>query len=227
MTYTPPDPDIRADAVSTLAEASRIEGPDGQFYMRDAKGALMPLHLVRPTDKLEDQLVRGMMGYAVDLHDQLARFKRHCYADVEAYLQLLAEKYDAAKGGKKGNMTLTSYDGTFKVQIAVAERITFGPELQIAKGLIDDCINDWAEGARQELRALVSEAFRTDKEGEVSREAVFRLMRVEITDARWQQAMTAIRDSIRVAGSKSYIRFYRRDTPEAEWQAVPIDLAAV
>ncbi|MBB4302325.1 hypothetical protein GGD81_001352 [Rhodobium orientis] len=31
---------------------------------------------------------------------------------------------------------------------------------------------------------------------------------------------------MRVTGSKTYIRFYRRDSPEASWEAVTIDLAA-
>lgn len=215
-----------ADTVQATDDAITT-GPDGKTYMRDAKGALMPEHLVRDTDKLEDQLVRRMMGYALPLNAQLGRFKGHCHADVGAFLQLLGEKYGTAKGGAKGNLTLTSYDGTLKVQVAVADRITFGAELQIAKGLIDQCINDWSDGARDELRALVNDVFRTDKEGDVSREAVFRLMRVEIADDRWQQAMAAIRDSIRVTGSKSYIRFYKRTTPEDAWEPVPIDLAAV
>jgi len=53
------------------------------------------------------------------------------------------------------------------------------------------------------------------------------LLRVGIEDARWQQAMAAIRDSIRVIGSKTYIRFYERPSPDAAWRAVTIDLAAV
>lgn len=227
MTYSVPDPAARAAAVNDLVSAAVTQGPDGQDYMRDARGALMPVALVREPDKLEDQLVRSLVGFARDLNAQLARFKGHCHADVGAFLQLLGERYDTAKGGRKGNVSLTSYDGCFKVQLAVADHLSFGPEIQIAKGLIDECIADWADGARDELRALVNEAFRTDKEGDVSREAIFRLMRVDITDERWVRAMAAIRDSIRVTGSKSYIRFYHRDHAEAEWQAIPIDLAAV
>lgn len=218
-----PTRDRVVDAV--VADAT-IKGPDGKTYMRDAKGGLMPVERVRDTDKLEDQMVRKLLGYALDLNAQIARFKNHCHGDVAAFLQLLAEQYGTEKGGKKGNLTLTSYDGTMKVQVAVADRITFGAELQIAKQLIDECIAAWSDGARSELRALVNEAFNTEKEGEVSRDAMFRLMRVQIEDERWLRAMQAIRDSIRVTGSKSYVRFYRRPSPEANWEAVSIDLAA-
>lgn len=198
--------------------------PEG--YKKDAKGRLVPLDLVRPTDELEDQLVDKMMGYADDLSAQIARFRSHCMDDVGAFLELLREKYGAQRGGQKGNMTFTSYDGCRKVQISVAERLTFGPELQVAKNLIDECIAEWSAGANAQIRALVSHAFQVDKEGQVSREAVFALRRVSIDDPRWERAMEAIGDSVRVVGSKEYIRFYRRKAPTERWEAVTIDLAA-
>lgn len=37
--------------------------------------------------------------------------------------------------------------------------------------------------------------------------------------------MDAIRDAMRVTGSKEYARFYMRQTAEDGWQAVTIDLA--
>jgi len=195
-------------------------------YMRDAKGRLVPDALVRPEDKLEDQMVRKILVYADELSAQIARFKGHTFDDVGAYLALLAEKYGAGRGGSKGNMTFTSYDGTCKVQVQVADTIVFGPGLQVARQLIDECIAEWAEGSRAEIRALVEHAFRTDKEGLVNREAIFALRRIDIADGRWRTAMAAITDSIRVAGSKTYVRFYRRPDPQGKWEPVTIDLAA-
>ncbi|TXG98586.1 MAG: DUF3164 family protein [Nevskiaceae bacterium] len=195
-------------------------------YWKDAKGRLVPEGMVRPVDKLEDQLVRKMMMHADELSKQIGRFKGHCFDDVGAFMALIAEQYGATKGGAKGNMTLTSYDGCLQVKLAVADNLTFGPELQVAKGLIDECIAEWADGARPEIRMLVDHAFRTDQEGKVNREAIFSLRRMEIDDDRWRQAMQAITDSIRIIGSKEYFRFYRRDTPQSAWQPITIDLAA-
>lgn len=221
-----PDTEARAQAVRALVEAAVIE-TDGKRYMQDARGALMPLDLVRQTDRLEDQTVRALCGFAFDLSQQLARFKGHSYADFGALMALLSEEYGVQKGGRKGNVTLTSYDGRFRVQFAVAERMTFGPELQVARALFDECLAEWSEDTRSELKALIADAFRVDKEGNVSREALFRLMRVASEDPRWNRAIEAIKDSIRVIGSKSYIRFYRRDDPLGGWDAIPLDLAAV
>ncbi len=194
-------------------------------YMRDGKGGLIPTSLIKPQAMLEDELVRKVMGFAVALSDQVARFKEHTFDDISGFEALLAQEYQATIGGAKGNKTLMTHDGLFKVQVQVADNIVFGPELQIAKTLVDECLNEWAEGARDEIRAIVTRAFNTDKEGQINRSEIFMLLRLEIEDPRWQRAMKAIRDAMRVVGSKTYIRCYRRETCDGAWAAVTIDLA--
>jgi len=206
-----------------MSETTEI--PEG--YMQDAKMRLWPEGTVKDVDKLEDQLVKKIMGYADDLSAQIARFKGHTFDDVAAFMDLLAEQYDTKKGGAKGNVSFTSFDGLTQVRVQVQDYITFGPELQVAKSLIDECINEWSEGSRDEIRALVNNAFNVEKTGQVNREALFRLRKVNIQHEKWQKAMEAINDSIRVEGSKTYVRFYRRKTANDRWAAVPIDLAAV
>ena len=211
----------------TIAFKDPIKEMDGNQYMRDAKGSLVPVDLVKPAKKLEDDTVRRMIGFATDLNAQMERFKGHCFEDIATFQDLLAEQYDATVGGKKGNMTLMSFDGCMKVQVQVADLINFGPELQVAKTLIDECFNEWAADARPEIRAAITSAFNTDKEGQINRSGIFMLLRLDIDDPRWLRAMDAIRDAIRVFGSKSYTRFYQRSGPDAKWQPISIDLAKV
>lgn len=197
-----------------------------RYWMTDTKGRQVPLDTVKPAHLLEDGAVRKIMAFAVDLNAQLARFKEHTLGDVTALLELLAQEYGVARGGTKGNVTLTTYDGTQKVVLAIADQVTFGPELQSAKTLVDECLNEWSADSRPELQAIVQRAFNTDKEGLVNRAELFSLLRLEIADPRWERAMQAIRDSIRVIGSKEYVRFYERKSPLLAWTAVTIDLAS-
>ena len=197
----------------------------GREFMADAKGNLVPVQLIKDQHLLEDGLVRCEIGWAVALSEQVARMKQHLFNNLGVFEALLAEKYGATIGGKKGNKTLTTVDGLMKISVQVADNIVFGPELQIAKALVDECLNEWAEGARDELRAIVTRAFNTDKEGQINRSEIFMLLRLEIEDPRWQRAMRAIRDAMRVEGSKTYVRFYMRLTPDAPWQPITIDMA--
>ncbi|WP_349295260.1 DUF3164 family protein (plasmid) [Thioclava sp. 'Guangxiensis'] len=198
---------------------------NGAEYMADTKGALVPVSLIKPENLLEDEVVRKIAGYASDLSAQVARFKAHTFDDLGGFEALLQQEYHVTKGGAKGNKTFMSFDGLMKVQVSVADRIDFGPQLQIAKDLMDECLNEWAADARDEIRTIVTRAFNTDKEGQINRTEIFMLLRLDIKDDRWQRAMTAIRDAMRVVGSKTYVRCYQRATPEAAWEAITIDLA--
>lgn len=196
--------------------AEHILGPDG---------AKLPIGTVKPQHVMEDELVRSEMSHAVALSGQLERFVAHFYSNLNAFEALVAERYGASVGGKKGNKTLMSYDGLFKVTVQIADNVQFGPELQVAKSLVDECLTDWSATSGDELKAVITRAFNTDKEGQINRAALYSLLRLEIADERWRQAMQAIRDAMRVVGSKSYVRFYRRDAADAPWTAVTIDLA--
>lgn len=199
--------------------------PPGMWV--DAKGRYVPDRLVPEKDKLISQTVETMIGHAKDLSAQIGRFKGHCFADVAALLSLLGELYDTQRGGRKGNITLTHYSGLAKVQLSMQDRFTFGPELQIAKGLVDECLTTWSADSRDEIRAIIQDAFAVDQEGTVNREALMRLPRLAIDDPTWKKAMEALRDSIQVEGSKAYFRFYVRASIEHGWTAVPIDMAAI
>ena len=197
----------------------------GKPHRRDGKGNLVPESLIKAQHLLEDETVRKIVGFAQELSDQVARFKAHTFEDISAFEGVLAQEYDETRGGAKGNKQFLSYDGLLKVQVQVADNIEFGPELQIAKTLVDECLNEWSAEARDELRAVVTRAFNTDKAGQINRAEIFSLLRLDIEDDRWQRAMKAIRDAMRIVGSKTYVRCYRRDEIDAPWRAITIDLA--
>ncbi|WP_254453082.1 DUF3164 family protein [Ruegeria atlantica] len=199
---------------------------DGVPHMRDHKARLIPLDLIRAQDQLQDEMVRKVIRYAGDLSAQISRFRGHTMDDISAFDALLAAEYGGpARASVKGNRTYLSYDGCLKVQVQITERIEFGPELQVARDLVEECLAEWSAGSRDEIRAIVGHAFQVDKEGQISRSAIYSLLRHEIDDDRWRSAMQAIRDAMRVVGSKSYIRCYRRKSSDAGWQPITIDLA--
>lgn len=197
---------------------------DNRLFMRDAKGSLIPSELVKPADKLQDELVRKLLWAAQEKAKRLAAFKGASFDQVDAFLELLALEHNVSLGGKKGNITLQTVDGLMKVQVAVQDRIAFGPKLQVAKAIIDELAVGWGKNA-PELFAMVSQAFRVDKEGQVNRGAMFGLLRLDIDSDRWRDAMAAMRESMMSAGSARYIRFYFRTAPDARWESVSLDLA--
>lgn len=194
-------------------------------YMKDAKGRLVPIDLVKPVDLARDQIVTEIVNKSLELASILGAFKKRSLDDVRAFIDLSAEQYGVKIGGRKGNVTLTSYDGEYRVLIAIDERITFDERLQAAKALIDECIKSWTVGARGELKVLVDDAFAVDKQGKINTNRVLGLRRLDITDPTWLRAMEAISDSITVIDSKEYIRVYRRNN-KGEYDLVSLDMVA-
>lgn len=198
---------------------------EGREYMQDARGALVPIELIKPQHLLEDETVRKVAGFWLALSEQVSRFKGHAFIDLAEFDAILDQEYGRSKGGKKGNRTYQTHDGLFKIEVRINDQLDFGPELQVAKQLFDECLNEWASDTRPELRMLVTRAFATDKEGTINRASLFALLRTESSDDRWNRAVDAGWDALRVVGSKTYLRMSMRETQDAGWQSVTIDLA--
>ena len=196
---------------------------EGKEYWRDARGNLTPAELVKDIDKARDVLVREWVEKGLSLNKEMRNFKDGIFGDIQAFIELSAEKYNAKVGGSKGNITLYSYDGKYKIQRAINDHLQFDERIQAAKVLIDECLNEWSEGSRPELKALIERAFNVDKEGNLNTSRILGLRRVDIQDPRWQNAMQAISESVQVVSSKAYVRLYER-VGESD-QYVPIALA--
>lgn len=194
-------------------------------YMQDSSGRLVPIETIRPIDLARDALVGEIIAKARALHDQIGAFKGTVFGDIASFVELSGEEYGVKIGGHKGNVTLMSFDGAFKVQRAIAQHLSFDERLQAAKALIDECITEWSQGSRPELQVLVNDAFQVDKEGNINTNRVLALRRLSIDDVRWKRAMLAISDAVQVVGSKSYIRCYERVGETGEYRAIPLDVA--
>ncbi|XYX40502.1 DUF3164 family protein [Candidatus Erwinia dacicola] len=212
-------------STNTANKNADIKVPDG-FWM-DARGALIPESVIKPVDKERDALVKALVERAKPLQEALRKFKEDAFADIQALIDLSAERYGAKVGGRKGNVTMYTFDGRFKVQRAMQEHIAFDERIQAAKALIDACVAEWTQDARPELLAIIDRTFSTDKEGEINPGRVLQLRRHEITDPRWLEAMNALSEAVQVVGSKSYIRLYERIGDTDQYRPISLDVAGV
>lgn len=210
-----------------MSTTTHPQPPVPTGYWRDAKGHLVPEAMIKPIDRARDDVVRDLYARAKAFSEGLKTFRDGFFADIEAFIDLSAEQYGVKRGGRKGNVTLLSFDGRIKIVRAMAETITFDERLQAAKALIDECFSDWTADARPEIKALIDRAFEVDKEGNIRTGAVLALRRVNIEDERWRRAMAAINDAVQVVGSKAYVRVYERVGDSERWEPVPLDVAGV
>ncbi|EPL1515442.1 DUF3164 family protein, partial [Pseudomonas aeruginosa] len=197
--------------------------PEG--YRMDGQKRLIPEATIKPVDLARDQLVMELVGKAKAVQSELARFKASAFGDIDAFVDLSVEQYGTKLGGKKGNVSLLSFDGRYMIKKAIQETIQFDERIQAARELIEECLRDWTQGARPEVVTLVTNAFRTDTKGEIRTARVLALRRLDIQDERWLRAMNAIGDACQAVGSKAYIRVYERVGDSDQYQQISLDMA--
>lgn len=200
--------------------------PETTEYMRNSIGQDVPSHLVREVDKLRDELVRELFTRFEEAGKIVRELKKHAVTEVEAFLDISAGRYGEDLGGKKGNVTLYSYDGQCKIVRSINDSIVFDEGFAAAKALIDRYLDDVMQHVTPDVRKLIDKAFRPNKAGHISTSAVLGLRSLGINDERWITAMHAISESVKVMSSKAYLRVYRKDE-NGNWQSICVDFAAL
>ncbi len=208
---------------ATAAAAPPI--PEG--YRKNSQGHLVPVDMIKPVDALRDDLVMRLVGQAQTLNDGLVKFKDTSFQEVEAFIQQSATEYNANIGGKKGNATLYSFDGRFKVERQVQDRKAVDERIMAAKVLMDECAAEWSENAGPEAKALINFAFQTNSNGDLVLSRLRDLKKLEFTDERWIEAMKAIDDSLHAISTKSYIRVYQRVGDSDKFEAINLNISSI
>lgn len=193
-------------------------------FMLDAKGNQIHIQNIKQIDLDRDALVREIVAQAESISALMAAFRESALALVDDFVTASALKYKAKLGGEKGNVVLTTFDGEYKVQVAVAEKLSFDERLQAAKVLIDKCLKQWTKDSPIELLAIVNDAFEVDKAGKISPSKVLLLRKHDIQHPDWKRAMEAISDSLNVVNSKRYIRVHKRKA-NGEYDMLPLSIA--
>lgn len=211
----------------TVADSPRLNDGliDGK-YMKDRKGRLVPIEQVPQHDLEMDAFVRSNITAAIELQKSMIEFKQRVFGDCHAFIALLDEKYNVKRGGTKGNVSFSTYDGEQQIIISMNNIVSFGPEIQSAKSLIDECIEDWSQGANEKLLAIVNDAFVVDQQGKLNMSRIISLLRIDTKDERWDAAKEAIKDALIVNETKAYLNFKQRNG-EGKMVEIPLAMAAL
>lgn len=211
------------DIVHTLAEKKVTDG-----RLEDEHGSLVRVDRIKQHDLTRDQLVRQLATDCAVISDELQALKMRLACTIQNFVQQMFEKHGRKLGGKKGNVTLFSFDKSLKVERTQQERETTNEHILVAKQLVDDCLKKWSKGANKNLQGVVQKYFRTDGKGSYSVQDLKKLLRMKIgdDDPQWQAAMKALSDSIEQSHTETYFRVYYR-TESGAYKNVPLNITDV
>ncbi|BBO80197.1 sulfate transporter [Desulfosarcina ovata subsp. sediminis] len=199
-----------------------LKNEDGLWI--DGAGNAVPVKYVGQFDKMSDRVVGKLSRRAKQLSEQLAKFKQEIFAEIDKLITDMNDLYGENHRTEVGNKMLRDFSNTLKVEINVNKVLEFDQRIFTAKAIIDECIKRWSKGGDEKVKLLVDHAFQVDKKGNLDRDRLLSLRKLEIRDADWRKAMDIIADSLKVTGARSYVRFLSKDD-SGMWRTVPLDIA--
>jgi len=211
------------DKVFPLSEKKAVSG-----RMEDEHGSLVRVDRIKTHDLIRDKLVRELCADCSVISLEIQTLKSRVSSKIQDLIDRMFADYGHKIGGKKGNVTLFSYDKSLKLERSQQDRETTNEHILVAKQLVDECIKAWAKGAKKDLQALVQKYFRTDGKGSYSVQDLKKLMKMDIgvDDQNWQTAMKALAGSIEMSHTETYYRaFFRNET--GGYESIPLNITDV
>ncbi|MAD90288.1 DUF3164 family protein [Pseudoalteromonas phenolica] len=199
---------------------------ENEFYT-NSRGFKVPADKVSDNDKAQDALVLDLVQQAKQHSAAHDEFKRSVFTRVNDFIADMAHSYNVEIGGKKGNITLTSFDGRSRIKVGVADDVNFGPEIIVAKELINNVVNEMLDHVgddAQLIKDIVQDAFETNKEGQYSKAKIMNLRskyRYSHDSDEWAEAMKAIDDAFIFSSTKTYVLFHERNEL-GKWIQIPL-----
>ena len=203
-----------------------IQDIDLSKYMMDSQQRLVHKSNVKPIDLDRDRVVKKIVAKAEKLSAELAAFRAEAGGEIDAFLERSAARYGVSMKGEKGQVTLSSYDGSQRLQATEAERLEFDEGLQVARKLLNRYVRRVARNAPADVKTLIQDAFKVDTKGRLDARQILRLRKHDIQDEDWKKAMEAISDAVTVARSKRYLRIQRRGE-NGRYELISLSLAGV
>nr|VFK15032.1 MAG: Protein of unknown function (DUF3164) [Candidatus Kentron sp. LPFa] len=215
----PDAPRDELDRVATEGAPATDAPAHPHGYLENARGDLVREENIKPMDLARDRLVRNLVEEAIAEQERLRAFKRRIYDQVDDFLEMAMAEYNVKYGGERNNVTLRSYDGRWKITFTVADQIGFNEGIVAAQQLIQEYI--------EEAKTLMRHAFRTNRDGNLSKGRVLSLLQYDFKGEKWRNAMASIKGSIETRGSKEYVRFYRREKAMQGERQISLDFSGV
>lgn len=187
-----------------------------------------------PTSRIRDdilfrhQTANALVEAALGLNAELRARKEQFFADVDAFIDLTLERYNARLGGRRGGVVIANFSETMKVEVSTADYLRVNEAITAAQALMNEVLDDVGEGANDDVRALLANAFvRDEKTGRLNIQRLQETRRVKLSHPKWQDVQNAIADSLEWAGSRRYIRFHVRKDRNARWEQVNLNFSSL
>mgnify|MGYP002344845634 FL=1 len=197
----------------------------GDWINRNGKP--VPVRNIPKHIRRRDLTVTRIMKIAMKLQERMKSDKAKMHTLVNDYCKYVAKVKESSDLTPEGNLQLSDYANLNLVSLYQNSIIGFDEQLNVAKAIINKCMNKWSKGANANLRIIVDNAFKLDSKGNLNRSMIIGLTQIEINDKNWNKAMGLIKSSIFTKETKQYLKIAKRKTLQDKFEGVVLDMSTL
>ena len=178
----------------------------------DETGMAIPRSRVTQLEKMKEAMLAKILKDAQALEVKLTNFKTFM-KDGVGLIYDESMKENGVKTDAKGNFTIFSFDRSIKLEVAIADRITFDDlTIKAAQEKLNEFLKETVESKYDFVKDLVTEAFSTSR-GSLDAKKVTGLLKymIRIKHPLFQEACVLIQKAIVRPDSKTYYRVFVKD----------------
>jgi hypothetical protein len=181
---------------------------------------------VSADEKKREEIIEKLFTKAMTIHNALAVFKAEAFKLINDYMDEKAA--DSGVDWKQRGVTMIDFADNRRLAIKAGKGVrTDDPQLQIAKQLIDTCIQAWGEKSDRNLVSMVQTLWKSGA-SELDVRAIHQLMRFKVEgNEAWEKAMRILDLALSKAfTTKQYLVISYRD-PTGKIVPVTLNLSKV
>jgi len=194
----------------------------------DESGTSIPYNRTTSYERKAERVTMKLAKEAIRLNKLLTEYKDTIRQEVEELYELFLTENNGQIGKNKGGATFFNFDRSIKIEVSVQDLISFDPNLiELAKAKLDEVLNDGLNGAKEFVKPLLMDAFKTSN-GKLDTKRVLGLRRYadRVKDVRYDEAMALIDKSIRRPKTREYFRVWVKDET-GEYQDIQLNFANI
>jgi len=189
----------------------------GKKYWVDQRGNHIPLRHIKPVDKKKHATVEKVFSRLELLEKKILKEKSTINETIEKYLGYLSA-INKNEIKETGSFTLTNFSGTKQIIIKSSDVIKFDEQILFAITKIKNCLLRWSSNSHPNLSLITSQIFKIEQTGTINRNFLLSLLRYDIKEKEWLEAVEIIKQSIEIVSKREYMIFRERNTTKEKWQ---------
>ena len=153
----------------------------------------VPVNYVKNEDKLRDRNVRRIEARFRKARALLEKVVSESLADIDEIVSARASV------SEKGNISCRSFDGLIQVDVRQAYTVTLDAGVMRARELLVAYVGKQLEAVGNKayvVQKIVEAAFKADSRGFLNLTKINDLLRLEVRDAEWLEAIAILKEAM-------------------------------